>query len=260
MEITKHTTHTPCWVDLGTSDMESAKAFYSALFGWEIPPGDEEFGGYTLASYAGGSVAGLGPQQNPGPPFWAAYIATEDVERTTELVTANGGQVLLPPMDIATAGRMAVYMDPAGAVISAWQPGEHIGAERVGEPNTLCWIELITTDTEASKKFYNSVFGWNAQVSEVPTPGGYTEFDIGEMSFGGMMAKQPEMPTEMPSMWTVYFAVEDCDATVARVAELGGSLLMEPMDIQPGRFAVCADPTGAVFQVIALAEGVAAPQ
>lgn len=258
MEIAKHTTSTPCWVDLGTPDLAGSTAFYSSLFGWEIPPGDEAFGGYTMGTYLGANVAGFGPQQNPGPPYWSAYICTEDVELTAKLVAENGGQVLVPPMDIADAGRMAVFMDPAGAAISAWQPGVHIGAERVAEPNTLCWIELITTDVEGSKEFYAKVFGWKHTSSEAGPPGGYTEWNVGEMPFGGMMQKNEMMPADMPSVWSVYFAVADCDAAVAKVKELGGAVIMEPQDIEPGRFAICADPTGAMFQVITLAEGVAA--
>ena len=59
------------------------------------------------------------------------------------------------------------------------------------------------------------------------------------------------MPAEVPPFWAVYFTVVDTDAAVARVAELGGTVIMPPMDIEPGRFAVVADPTGAVFNVIA---------
>ena len=60
------------------------------------------------------------------------------------------------------------------------------------------------------------------------------------------------MPAEVPPNWLVYFAVTDADAALARITELGGALMMGPMDIEPGRFAVVADPTGAVFAVIAL--------
>ena len=67
-----------------------------------------------------------------------------------------------------------------------------------------------------------------------------------------MMEKPPQMPAEVPSHWVVYFNVTDTDDAVARVAELGGAVIMPPMDIEPGRFAVVADPTGATFNVIAI--------
>jgi predicted enzyme related to lactoylglutathione lyase len=65
-----------------------------------------------------------------------------------------------------------------------------------------------------------------------------------------MMAKTPEMPAEVPPYWGVYFAVGDTDATARRVVELGGTIMMPPRDIEPGRFAIAVDPTGAMFSVI----------
>jgi predicted enzyme related to lactoylglutathione lyase len=67
-----------------------------------------------------------------------------------------------------------------------------------------------------------------------------------------MMAKPDQMPAGTPSFWGVYFAVADTDASVARAQELGASLVMAPMDIDPGRFAVLSDPVGAMFNVLAL--------
>jgi uncharacterized protein len=60
-------------------------------------------------------------------------------------------------------------------------------------------------------------------------------------------------PAEAPAHWATYFAVDDCDATLARAGELGGEAVAQPMDIPAGRFAVVRDPQGAVFGVFALA-------
>src|SRR5262249_28608545 len=100
-----------------------------ALFGWEIPPGPEEAGGYRIATIGDKRVAGLGPAMNPGPPTWTTYINTTSADDTAAAVTANGGLVFVPPMDVMDAGRMAVFADPVGAAFSAWQPGEHLGAQ-----------------------------------------------------------------------------------------------------------------------------------
>ena len=66
------------------------------------------------------------------------------------------------------------------------------------------------------------------------------------------MPKPPQMPAEVPPFWAVYFNVVDTDDAVARVTALGGAVINPPMDIEPGRFAVVADPTGAMFNVIAI--------
>jgi predicted enzyme related to lactoylglutathione lyase len=155
-------------------------------------------------------------------------------------------------MDVLDVGRMAVFTDSVGAFISVWQPGTHPGAQLVNEPGTWSWSELVTTDLEASKAFYGAVFDWGANTQGAGPMGSYTEWQVGGRSVGGMMLKPPMLPAEVPPHWAVYFAVADTDAAVARVAELGGSVMMPAMDIEPGRFAVVADPTGAVFNVIAL--------
>ena len=121
----------------------------------------------------------------------------------------------------------------------------------MNEPGTWSWSELITTDVPASKAFYGAVFGWGSE-THGDGPGAYTEWKVDGRSVGGMMEKPPMMPAEVPPHWAVYFSVADTEDAVARVQELGGSLVMPPMDVEPGRFAVVADPAGTVFNVITL--------
>jgi predicted enzyme related to lactoylglutathione lyase len=252
MEIDRYEPGVPSWVDLGSPDPQRAADFYGALFGWDAPEGPEEAGGYRVAMVGDRAVAGIGQAQNPGPPVWATYVNVESADATAEKVTAAGGQVILPPMDVLDVGRMAVFTDSVGAFFSVWQPGTHPGAQLVNEPGTWGWSELLTTDLDASKAFYSAVFGWGADTHGGGPMGSYTEWQVNGRSVAGMMLKPPMLPAEVPPHWAVYFAVADADTAAARVAELGGSVMMPPMDIEPGRFAVVADPTGAVFNVIAL--------
>jgi uncharacterized protein len=253
MEITKHDNGVPGWIDLGTPDLPAATAFYGGLFGWEIEDLGEEAGGYALARLRGFQVAGLGPQQNPGPPYWTVYVIVDDIEATTKRVEDGGGQVIMAPMQVMDAGSMAVFRDPVGAFVSAWQPDNHIGAGLVDEPGTFSWCELTTDDLDSAKAFYDAVFGWDA-ATHGEGPGAYTEFSLDGRSICGMMDKPPGMPAEAPSFWGVYFAVADCDAAVVLVTELGGSVIVPPMNIEPGRFAVVSDPAGAMFSVIKINE------
>jgi hypothetical protein len=181
------------------------------------------------------------------------YVNVDSADDAAAKVEANGGTVFMAPMDVMDAGRMAVFADSLGAVIGLWQPGQHTGAQVVNEPGTYCWSELISPDIEASKAFYGAVFGWGA-ADQGPEGGpvAYVEWQLGGRSIGGLLPKQPEMPADMPPFWGVYFAVADADATVARAQELGGTLHMPPTDIDPGRFAMLADPAGAMFNVLAL--------
>jgi predicted enzyme related to lactoylglutathione lyase len=252
MEIDRYEAGVPSWVDIGVPDKQAAADFYGGLFGWDAPEGPPEAGGYRVAVVRDRAVAGIGDQQNPGHPVWATYIAVDDADAVAAKVLAAGGQVLLPAMDVLDVGRMAVFADPQGAVFSVWQAGTHPGAEVVNEPGTWSWSELVTTDVDAAKGFYGDVFGWTANTAGPGPTGDYTEWQVGGRSVGGMMQKPPMMPAEVPPHWAVYFAVTDTDAAAARVKELGGTVIMPPMDIEPGRFATVADPFGAVFNVIAL--------
>jgi predicted enzyme related to lactoylglutathione lyase len=250
MQMDAYAAGVPSWVDIGLPDIQAGADFYAGLFGWECPVGDEEFGGYRVCTLNGRTVAGIGPAMNPGPPYWSTYVNVANADETVGKAEGAGGTVMVPPMDVGPAGRMAFFSDPVGAVIGVWQPGEHPGAGVVNEPGALCWDELLTNDIERSKEFYGSVFGWTADTHEGEMP--YTEFKVDDRAIAGMMTIPPMAPEGMPPSWSVYFAVGDTDDAVARVQALGGSVMVPPMDIEPGRFAVVADPQGAVFDVIAL--------
>jgi predicted enzyme related to lactoylglutathione lyase len=255
MEFETYEHGVPSWVDFSSPDLEASRAFYGALFGWDVPPGPPEAGGYSIAMIAGKPIAGIGPQMNPDmPPVWMTYVNVDSADDVAAKVTAAGGQTFAGPMDVMDVGRMAIFADPAGAVFGIWQAGTHKGAAVANEPNTYCWSELVTTDVPGAKAFYNAVFGWGSVTHGADGMGEYTEWKIGERDVGGMMQKPESMPAEVPPHWGVYFAVSDCDASAAKIGELGGAIFMGPMDIEPGRMAVAADPQGGVFNILAMKE------
>jgi uncharacterized protein len=252
VEMTRYDPGVPSWVDVTSRDMPATVAFYTALFGWGSmePVGG---GGYTMFLQRGKRVAGAGPAMGPNAPeVWTTFINVADADSTVGTVKQAGGSVLAEPFDILTAGRMAVLTDDGGAVFNVWQPRDHIGAQIVNEPVSQAWNELASTDIEKSKAFYGTVFGWQAE-TETSGPMTYTEFTVGGRSIAGMAQIGGMQPAGTPPHWLAYFAVADTDAIVARATELGGRTLAPPMDIPIGRFAVVADPRGAVFGIVQLA-------
>jgi len=251
-EISEYKPGTPCWVDLNSNDIEDSKSFYTGLFGWEaVTAPVEEAGGYTMFMKGGKEVAAVGPIQNEGqPPVWVTYIATADADASAKAITAAGGTALAEPFDVMDVGRMGVFMDPTGGAFAVWQPKRHKGAGLVNEPGALCWNELHTSDPSAAKDFYSKVFGYGAEVNDF---GGdpYIEIKVDGTTVGAITG-MGSMPPEVPPHWLVYFAVDDTDATVDTVKDLGGSVLSPPMDIPAGRFAVVADNQGSSFGVIKL--------
>jgi predicted enzyme related to lactoylglutathione lyase len=250
---TEHAPGTPSWTDLQTTDPAAAKAFYAALWGWtydDLPVGEDAEGNaafYSMAKKDGKEVGAISALQAPGiPPHWSTYITVADVDATAAQVAGAGGAVIAPAFDVMDAGRMAVIADPAGSMFNLWTPKNSIGAHLVNEHGTLSWNELMTPDVDAVKPFYKKILGWDANTMG-EGDGQYTEWKLGDRGIAGAM--KPPMPG-MPSVWGIYFATDDTDKTVEVAKANGGNVFQGPMDIPPGRMAVLADPTGAVFSVI----------
>jgi hypothetical protein len=243
---------TPCWVDLGADDVGRARAFYGGLFGWDIREGPPESRGYSMCEVNGRPVAGIGPKMGrPGtPPAWTTYIASDDADDTVRKIEAAGGHVLMEPMDVMDVGRMAVAADPGGALFGVWQARAHTGARLANEPGSLAWNENMSRDFDGNKAFYRAVFGYD--YGDVSSDGfNYVTADLDGRPVGGIGELDPNLPPEVPANWAAYFGVSDVDASVARAAELGGSVVRPAWDTPYGRMAVLADDQGAVFAIVA---------
>ncbi|HTT89394.1 MAG TPA: VOC family protein [Acidimicrobiales bacterium] len=244
-EMTRYEHGVPSWVDIGTPDPQAALAFYAALFGWEGQDMGEEAGHYTIVSKGGKQVAAISPAQDPGPPRWTTYVNVDDLDSVTKAAESAGGTIIVAPMDVMKAGRMAIFRDPTGAFIAAWQPGEHLGAQLVNEPGALTWNELSTSDLGKAKAFYTETFGWDWGGSDE-----YAEAQVSGRTVAGVTPRRPDLPAEVPDHWLVYFGSTDVDADVKKATGMGATVLAGPMDIPgTGRFAVLMDPQGAGFAI-----------
>ena len=245
-ERTSYTAGTFCWVDLMAADQDAAKRFYTGLFGWDyqnfpIPGG----GSYSLAQLDGRAVAAIVPAPQDIPPHWNCYVSVEDAEATAARAQELGATVLQPAGDIGDSGRLAMFQDPQGAMLCLWQAGQHVGAGLVNGPGLLSWNDLLSPDVEASTAFYRDLFGW--EISAIPgAEGQYWSIANGGKLNGGLM---PLPPGGHPA-WNLYFGVEDAEAAIALAAELGGQVVMGPMPVPSGRFAVLRDPQNAVFSIV----------
>lgn len=245
------------WVDVGSRDTAKARSFYEQLFGWESEDLPTDVGvPYTLFRLDGAIVAGMAPlppdmQAGGAPSTWNSYALMSDIDAVAAKVPAAGGEMIMQPADVMDSGRLALMKDPSGAVLGLWQPREHKGSEVFNKPGTLTWNELQSRDIDAAREFYAQVLGW--QWMDGPSDGywiGTLPDKPGEdKSNCGAMAMPPGVPDDVPSFWLVYFAVEDCAATMGRAQELGATVMFPAMKMGPGTFGGLIDPTGAVFAV-----------
>jgi predicted enzyme related to lactoylglutathione lyase len=251
-ERTSYVPGTPCWVDLGTPDIDAAAAFYAELFGWEIPPAEdiENTGGYRRVTKGGKDVAGMMPLMQEGqPPAWTTYVSVADADAAAAAIGEHSGTQIAEPMDVMDLGRMALFTDPEGAFFGIWQPGTFAGAGRVNEPGALGWNELESRDPAAAKEFYGAVFGWGFEDHDMGEMT-YTEWQLDGKAIGGMADIEGRVPDEVPAHWMAYFGSEDTDASAGKISALGGQVTFGPVDIPAGRFAMVTDPYGAAFAVM----------
>ena len=261
----------PCWVDTTQPDPERAVSFYSGLFGWEfedmMPPGSD--GHYYAARLPGGDVAAVSsqPAGAAGAATWNTYVWVENADETAAKVRGAGGSVLTEPFDVGDAGRMAVFADPEGAAFSVWQAGRHRGAAVVNAAGSLNFNVLSTRDPDAAAAFYGAVFGWellgvgDGSMWALPGYGDFLERrspgmrkGMAEMGaperFEDVVASVQRIPDDqagVPAEWGVTFAVDDADAVAATASELGGRVIVAPLDAPWTRMTVIADPQGATF-------------
>jgi uncharacterized protein len=245
-----------CWPELATTDQKSAVMFYRELFGWEgndQPIGPDDM--YSMFKLRGREAAAAytmraDERQMGIPPHWNTYISVKNADDAAKKAQQLGGKVIAPAFDVMDAGRMAVLQDPTGAIFEVWQAKRHVGTRVQGEAGALCWTELATRDTKAAEAFYTQLFGWSAKTGSADSPMPYTEFSLGGRGIGGMMPMPPMVPAQVPAYWMPYFQVDDVDAVLANAANRGASTVVPASEIpKTGRFAVIADPQGAIFAV-----------
>jgi predicted enzyme related to lactoylglutathione lyase len=256
------------WADISAPDPTSEVSFYTSLFGWDAEDQHDPDGNYvyTMFSLYGKTVAGLGPQSPDAgeqgmPAMWNSYITVDNVNATADGWALAGGKIVMPPLDVFTSGRMAVVADPEGAFLALWQAQDHPGSEIFNVPGAMGWNELNTRDSAAARDFYGKVLGWEFEQFEGEGPTDYWLIRVPGKKQGSPLSEDPynggiftmgdNFPPEIPAHWSVYFNTTDVDGDVAKITEMGGSIVAGPMDSAAGRFAVVADPAGAIFNIIA---------
>ncbi len=240
----------PCWVDLATTDPDSATAFYGPLFGWEFEPGFEG-SEYHMAMRKGVPAAGLTKLSDPEmKPVWSTYLAVDDANDASNRIREAGGHITMGPDDVSSLGRLALAKDTTGADFGIWQAGTHFGAAIVNEHGGLNWNELVTDEPDSAISFYSRVFGHGSKTATTPGGREYYMLEVDDREIGGVIA--PRKPGGA-SHWTVYFAVDDADETARVARSAGGEVHFGPIN-QPGvgTFVGLSDPEGADFTVIQL--------
>ncbi|WP_320781643.1 VOC family protein [Streptomyces sp. CRN 30] len=242
---------TPCWAEAMFRDVEGVKSFYGDVLGWTFRELPTDYGRCTQACADGRAVAAVVPPV-PGQEdrsTWCVHLASPDVVATAARIREHGGDILVEPVQADDLGAVLLARDPGGVVFGVWQAGTHEGFEVTGVPGAYCWAEILTRAPETSDAFFPAVFGYRAK--QLDDPGvDFRLFGVGEDTVLGRMRMTDAFPPGTPPFVNLYFAVEDCDATVATATRWGAVVRSGPADSPFGRSATLGDPFGAPFSVI----------
>ena len=238
------------WHDLTTEDSAACKKFYASLLGWEYVDTTVLGRPYTVARMGKTPIGGI-HAPNPDragktPAHWLSYMSVADVDAAVAKAKAEGAGVLAGPLDIDTHGRAAVLRDPQGAPfglvrLSAGDPADPSAPIE----GTFFWNEYLTHDLDATVTFYNGLVPFEMTVSKSESGASYALLKNGGAKAG--VFRLPDDKKDVPPNWLPYVLVSDPAALAARVAGLGGKVLLAPHpNLRKGTLAVVADPTGAV--------------
>ncbi len=267
-----HAQGTPVWWDLASRDLDATKAFYSGLLGWEWNDlMSSQQGVFSQAQLGDKVVGGVYTYQDgmplpDGPLMWVNAFWVDDADAAMERAVEKGGSVIMPACDDpAGGGRKSLLLTPEGAPLVVWSGEKGVENEAYGEMGAVCWTEYYTRDVTGINDFVGHVFGSRYQRVDLSRPPTGDEDAEGEVEYqyfwlkvpglepdrGGMM-EMDEVWGDMASHFMVYFRVEDCDASAAKVTELGGEVCVPPTEIPPGKFSVVNDSLGSMFSIMSL--------
>lgn len=241
------------WHDLLTTTPAESRKFYGDLFGWEFeqPVTSIGFGAddsYLLIRHDGNLIGGMLDanllNQDGNISQWISVMSVNDIDAAVERATAAGGEILTAPTDVGSRGWMAVVAGPDRAIIALLQT--RLGDPGETEPviNQWLWNELWTDDVAGASAFYAELAGFDFEDAAIDgADQTYRLLRSGGEPRAGILPNPFE--GELP-VWINYIRVEDPAAITARVAALGGTVIVEaqPRPIG-GEVAVIAGPSGA---------------
>src|SRR5262249_43360748 len=157
------------WYELSTTDVQSAKAFYTGVMGWGTWDASAPGRPYFLLTAGDKVVCGLqelpgDARRNGAKPIWIGYVGVDDVDVTADRIARRGGGVHVPPTNVADISRFSVVSDPQAARLGLFkwlQP-----RPEPAKPDTLGsvgWHELLASDPDAAFPFYSELLGWQKQ-------------------------------------------------------------------------------------------------
>jgi len=227
------------WNDLLTNDLNTAKDFYSRLFGWTFA----ELGRYTVVQNNGRNIGGMVELQsdpdNPSAARWLCTLSVDDVDAAVALFIDEGGTVNEGPLELLNRGRGALVRDPQGAQLVLLHAND--GDPEDAEPamGSWLWHELWSNNAEASLTFYQKLAGYDFD-------GDATDYLVLIRENQWRAGIRFLDDSELEMRWVPVVRVVDTKAIAENAVQLGGEIRVAPRPTESGgSVALLVDPSGA---------------
>jgi predicted enzyme related to lactoylglutathione lyase len=244
------------WADLFTSNADQATQFYTGLFGWTAAKIDQKGGLYTIFYNQGQPVAGLAPHsagKENLTSHWIGYVSVTDLKAAVALAERNGGVVRGKIRRFPDRGYQAIIADAEGVPLGLLQSSSGDPADEDTSMGGWNWFEIYARDPKNASAFFHTVLGYSAEPEAHSDRGSEFVLSSGNSNRGGI-APLPE-GADVHASWLGVIRVADIDETLAKVAGLGGQVLVAPHAVEYGsRFAIVGDPTGGSIGLVQYAD------
>ena len=238
------------WLDLLTTDIQTAAGFYESVFGWEASSVDED---YILLSNNGRRIAGIVKNKfqlkDNEKNQWISFVSTVDTNKAHLKLVEAGAEAVAGPMPIDGRGNIGVYVAPDSAVFGIINSTSGDPEERRAGLNDWVWNELWSTNTGAAAEFYKNlgyevVDNWNSD------NGQDLLLATDEIARAGLVEGHE---SQTKSIWLAYILVSNVDSVIARSEEAGGEThILKGKANNVGKIALVTDPTGGMVAVFEL--------
>lgn len=246
------------WADLVTPDLAAAEKFYGGLFGWtfqRIRAGEVD---YAVVMLDGRPIGGIVEKPIPAGQHqqsaWLTFLSTNNVDDGKKVAVAHGAKVLRDIKSYPMRGRQCVLSDPEGAVFALLASSSGDTADYLPATGDWIWSSLHAKDAGTEAAFYQNLLGY--EVFDQPSDDGLEHVILSTDNYARASANDlARGSARRHSHWLNFVRVEKAAETAAKVAAMGGRVLVEPrVDRHGGMVAVFADPAGAPFGVMEWSE------
>lgn len=235
------------WAELYADNVDTEKAFYQEVFGWQFESRGRGTDTHTLVLADGKPIAAIIQHAKPADAEraarWLPFMSVPDAVRAAEQAVSSGGKLVVPVKILPGVRESAVLADPEGAFFGVVHNNAGDAPDVFPPYDTWLWFELWANDPSAMAEFYRPIGAYTVTRQEGPDDRTELHLEAGGFPRAGILELKHK---DRPSTWLPYVRVQDLQKTVASVTRAGGSVVVEPSpEVRHGTVAVFLDPLGA---------------